>query len=155
MSEFRPYGLFYDALSGEFTDPHKPNTTHTLARLAVATCLKGAGPSYEREYGPSWAPGTSVLVHQPLFDTEYMDQSVVERVDSGVTLLCEDSTSLNEVTVLNSVGLNSGHRYMGDSIGVYVNSKLVYRAPLELGTDLNWIRGVVSEVAQDFYTQNA
>lgn len=66
MSEFRPNGKFYDALSGEFYPPSdKLRRAHTLARLAVGVCEKGEEYKGGLLYYPTWAETSYAAVWQP------------------------------------------------------------------------------------------
>lgn len=157
MSEFRPYGLFYDVISGEFTDPTKKDVTaHTLARLAVAACRKGDGPIHDRTYRPSWAPETSISVHQPLFKSKKDGQLFLNRGDETTIILnggdedCPSAVVLSDLVTINSRLQPAKHHLL-----ISENGKFTGRIPLELESDLGHIRDVVATVAQDFCNRNA
>jgi len=136
--------LFYDALSGEFTPPGGTKT-HTLARLAIATYIKGEADTENTEenphklfrYTPSWAPS--------------VESSVICRTDrradyTTLGLISVDAQG-GGLTLLDGV-VDSNHGTHGL---VITNSVGTARNMLELGEPLDEMREIVSKAAQRFF----
>lgn len=143
MAEFRPYGLFYDVLSGEFTPPSDPeHSQHTLARLAVATSEKGRGPDDCRDYVPSWAQDTYTLLetdiigdHVLSIGSSALDKSNFHQFADFTSDPARGPRDRHELVITDNTGLEVVH-------------------PLELGPRLNELRAEIAKIAQKFYDQH-
>ena len=144
MTEFRPNGLFYDVLSGEFIPPTDPQLrVHTLARLAAVACEKGEDGELDgmRVYYPSWANQSFIEVDQAdgegPYDTSLYISDAYGRWPRDLRIT---HTRLNramgperDCTVIR-----------GRKIDEIVR-------PLTLGPELQDTRRIIAEVAQDYY----
>lgn len=140
MSEFRPYGLFYDVLSGEFTPPtDRLERAHTLARLAVATCENGRGPDYCRDYIPSWAENSYSMVEHGIDGPR----------DTTLTVATTKGRWLNIVR-FSHIRSNPAMSPRSDNLIITRGGTELVRK-LELGPKLNEIRREVADTAQSFY----
>ena len=142
MTEFRPLGLLYDALSAEFAPPTDPSKRrHTLARLAVAACDKGQGPDDYRSYTPSWAQNSYSVVEQPVprepFDTQVSIGEGYGRWPREI-LFTHHRTNPAESAPRDELVITER------------NLEIVH--PLELGNALRAARVDVADIAQDFYS---
>lgn len=143
----RPH--FYDALSGEF----KPSTdergiTHTLARLAVGTYVRGSRSIdgidtddrslVRAEYTPSWAPITSVAYG----NAELSDTAVNI---CGLHLFSEKSGSLEYIDAL--------FLDMGRGLVILSSDVEIAHLPLSNGdnNELFAARATATETAQAFF----
>jgi hypothetical protein len=131
--------LFYDALSGEFypaTDPK--HRAHTLGRLCVATFQKGERTNAEPDkyrYAPSWATGTMAVAG-------------AERNGRAANLRLEnfEQQSWAVFEALTSPALFNGPLIrITDSTGFHLTQQL------RLGPELNEIRAIAADTAQEFY----
>lgn len=102
-------GLFYDLLSGEFQPMSDPEgRKHTLARLAVATAIKGA--FYEKDlagigdvfiYTPTWAPDVEAVVFGPKNQDKITSFSLFSSGDQALHFEDHDDQAIIECTLLN------------------------------------------------------
>lgn len=141
MAEFRPLGLFYDALSAEFAPPTDPSKRlHTLARLAVATCDKGQGPDDYRSYTPSWARNSYSIVEQPVDRGPF---------DTQVTIGESYGRWPREIRFTHHRTNPTESARRDELVITERNLEIVH--PLELGNILRATRTDVADIAQDFY----
>lgn len=142
MSEFRPYALFADVLSGEFrplSDPQR--RSHTLARLATGACLKGRGPNDCRDYIPSWADNSYIMV----------EQQPVGNIDTRITI-AERAGRWPSVVTLTDFALNAAMGPREHELVIEDNRDLIeVVSPLELSPQLDLIRQDIADIAQVFY----
>ena len=145
MSEFSPYGLFYDALSGEFTPPSDPlHRQHTLARLAVAAVEKGRGPDDARDYVPSWALGTYAIVERS--DDEETNFSQTSLTIAGSSGRWPQIYRFEDYRLNPTNGPRDVHKLViSDAHG----GEIIH--PLILGPRLEKIKHEIAVIAEGFY----
>jgi hypothetical protein len=133
--------LFYDALSGEFhpaTDPQ--HRAHTLGRLCVATFQNGERTETEPDkyrYPPSWAAGTMAVAR-----ASRNGQPASLRLETPEQQSWAVFEALTSPAVFNGPLIR-----ITDSTGFHLTQQL------RLGPELNEIRAIAADTAQEFYGQ--
>ena len=144
MSEFRPYGLFYDALSAEFRPPTDPQRgIHTLARLATAACENGTYDSVEDAYtySPSWAEHSYVMVSQPDDERPFRTQLVLSDLYGRWP---------RQVRFTNTAS-NAAMGPRRNNLVIVDSDRTERVLPLELSQALREARSSVANAAQNYY----
>lgn len=135
--------LFTDVLSGEFSLAKDPDRHHTLARLAVAACVKGQEvnnrPITDSEvmmaYTPSWAPNVQAVVSgKPTGGYFFFSSIGLEHEDGDRLLDVTDVTNDEDMAVTILAGQNDLRAYQ-----------------IELGEKLAVARKAVTAAVADFF----
>lgn len=146
MTEFRPYGLFYDALSAEFYPrPDKSAGKQTIARLAAMACEEGEYIETEdgMVHSPSWARNSQVIVIQPKDEQPFRSQVMIGDMYGRWPRQIRFTNSLSNPAM--------GPRKNNLVIANEHHLEIVH--PLELGDALTEARASVKAIARDYYNR--